>query len=164
MYRSKCRSKDRYSWANLFDIQCPSVNFYFIFLVTSNLKSSVELGDKNWFIIFEIKYYASYRLLSYWKCMVNLANWLAKYWNWSENGQWLTVNSSSTQPQPPGHPPLIIATCDTFQNAHNYVPCSCTVHCQNHCKSLQSTLPEFTAMVSRNGVTLFLLHKYGFMA
>ena len=47
----------------------------------------------------KIGYFVGYSLLSHWKCTGNLADqngfWSTKCWSWSENGQWLTVISST---------------------------------------------------------------------
>ena len=47
----------------------------------------------------KIGYLIDYWLLSHWKCTGNLADqngfWSTKWWNWSENGQWPTVISST---------------------------------------------------------------------
>ena len=47
----------------------------------------------------KIGYFIGYKLLLHWKCLGNMADqnrfWSAKCRNWSENGQWPTVISST---------------------------------------------------------------------
>ena len=55
----------------------------------------LEIRIRNWLIVFlKIGYFIGYWLLSQWKCTGYLADqnrfWSAKFWNWSENDQWLT--------------------------------------------------------------------------
>ena len=68
----------------------------------------------------KIRYFMGYWLLSHSKCMGNLADqngfWSAKCWNWSENGQWPTVISSTACTCTHIH------TCThTHIHTHNYV-------------------------------------------
>ena len=60
----------------------------------------LEIRIRNWSAVFlKIGYFIGYWLVSHWKCTGNSADqngfWSAKCWNWPENGQWLTVISST---------------------------------------------------------------------
>ena len=66
--------------------------------VPSDISSVISV--RNWSAVFgKIGHFVAYWLLSHWKCTVHLADqngfWSAKCWNWSKNGQWLAVISST---------------------------------------------------------------------
>ena len=65
----------------------------------------------------KIGHFVGYWWPSHWKCTVNLADqngfWLAKCWNWSENGQWPAVTFSTVLP------PKFCILCMEYAAQHN---------------------------------------------
>jgi len=113
--------------------------------MTTNITISViEIRVRNWSAIFlKIGRFVGYWLPSHWKCTVKLADqnrcWLAKCWNWLENGQWPTAISSTEY--------------NTYILYHNvllsdesltmWLPCdidTCTLICITHHSSLVAKL------------------------
>lgn len=79
----------------------------------------LEIRIGNWLAIFmKIGYCIGYWLLSHWKYTGNMADqnkfWLAKWWNWLENGKWPTVISSIATPAAYNIFIQISAVCETY--------------------------------------------------
>ena len=76
-----------------------SVGYMKKLLILVCIHSGRNKGQKLVGHFLKIGHFIGYWLLSHWKCTGNLAKqnglWLAKCWNWLENGQWLAGISST---------------------------------------------------------------------
>jgi len=85
------------------DFTCVPSKFYYVlrsnFIYQATCTSGRNKGQKLVSRFLKIGHFVDYWLPSNWKCTVRLADqngfWLAKCWNWSENGQWPTVISNT---------------------------------------------------------------------
>jgi len=131
-----------YSYSSCINTKCKGL---LAKLLTSSFASvlttipMVEIKVRNWSAIFvKIGHFVGYWLPSHWKCTVKMTNqngfWLAKCWNWLENGQWPTVISSTAISDHIGvvgsH--RVVGFWFTQTEHSQTVPCEASLSCRYH--------------------------------